>query len=85
MTSGKSISFSKWFVKHVWRILVLAIVFLFLISRFPTCMVYTMIAASGILLVILAIVFIATGMWPGAIGVFIILAIFGCFLCCYRE
>ena len=64
---------------------VLAIVFLLLLMKFPKCMFYTMLAVTTLLMIVLAIVCFAQGIIVMGIIILVALFFFGCFLYCCRD
>ena len=65
--------------------IVLSIIFMCMLSRFPKCMFYTMLILTAILLIALIIAMFAAGSIVGGVLLLIVLLIYGCFLCCCRE
>ena len=65
--------------------IVLSIIFMCMLSRFPKCMFYTMLIFTAIILIALTIAMFVAGSVVGGIILLIVLLIYGCFLCCSRE
>lgn len=65
--------------------IILAIVFMCLLSKFPKCMFYSMLAFTAIVLIVLTIVMFVSGAIVVGVILLILLLLYGCFLCCSRE
>lgn len=65
--------------------IILAIIFLCLVCRFPKCMIYTMLGLSVFMLVGGIVVGIIAKQYVISIICLIFLAFFGCFICCFKD
>lgn len=65
--------------------IVLSIIFLCLMSRFPKCMLYSMIGISALVLVTVIVLGIVSQLFVISLMAFFLLAFMACFLCCIRE
>lgn len=86
--SGVSIAFSTQggiIVAMFFLSLVLAIIFLFMVKKFPKCMIYSLIIVFYLVLIALIILGIVNGIWWMVATFGVILLVISCVLYCFRS
>ena len=64
---------------------ILSVVFLFLLVKFPKCMFYTMLALGAVLFIGLAVLLFVMGSVVGGIVMVVMLLIYAAFVYCSRD
>lgn len=86
--SGISVAFSTQggiIVGMFFLSLILAVGFIFLVKKFPKCMIYSMIVAFYLILVALIVLGIINGIWWLVITFGVMLLVTSCILFCFRD